>query len=339
LIVKLNGTTIFGAVAYKTITNYQQITSGTYMLDIMTPASNNTLLHETVTFAGGFAYSIFIEGYVAALKTMVEEDYVPPSVGQLRFLHASSNTPASDFLANGTAIFRNVQFESGTVYQTLGEGLTVVRVVSTNDVFTTFVTESIHVTLNVDQTVVLVGNLNTTHNQTSTLTNLVIVDDNTLPAVGDVKIRFIHASPNAPALEIRANGVSLFSGVSFKNYTTYRTLDADIYNVDIYVGGEAAAVLSSRLDLRVSSGSAVYTLVAEGVYGQSMKIISFLDNGQTPPHDASSTNPAQGGGLSPVAIGLIVAGVILFVIAVGAGGFLYYRRRKLVGYSEIPTKE
>jgi len=97
-----------------------------------------------------------------------------------------------------------------------------------------------------------------------------------------------------------------------------------------------ANIVSLPVDFRVKdpTSSAVYTLVLVGLLnGQpGLQLLSFLDAGELP---TTSSSPA--GGLTAVQIALIVVGVLLFVIAVGAIGFIVWKKRSRAGYSEIET--
>jgi len=334
----LNDTVQFTGVQYKQISLYKEIPSGVYNLAVFTASVNHSLILQSVTFTGGYVYTIYLEGPINELRVDQSVDFVPPSTGFIRFFHASPNTAPVDLLVDGSADYRGVSFQSASAYNSYLEGSHDIRVVPTDQRVPTLVSDKVTIAQDTWSSVLLIGLQNKTENETSSLEAWVIADQHTLPAGGDILIRFIHASPNAPALDIRASGVSLFSGVTFKNLTTYRVLDANIYDIELYETGKPSLLLTSKFDLRVSSGSAIYTLVAEGIYGKDLKVLSFLDNGPTPPSAGSSTTK-QPGGLSAVSIGLIVAGVVVAVIALAAGGFVFWRRRQRAGYSEIATSE
>jgi len=329
--VKLNGT-VFKGVTYKQTTNYQQIPAGTYHLEGIVNM-NHTILTTTEEFVGGFAYSIFIEGYSSSLVADLHKDYVPPNTGRLRFLHASPNTSAVDLLVNGSADFRNTKYESGTPYQSYNEGKYTLRVVPTDKTLPTLVSAAVDIVTDTDHSFLLIGVEDAMVNHTHPLEPLLLTDNNTLPADGHISVRFIHASPNTGLLGLRANDVNLFANVTYGTATTYEVLNASIYTVGLLIPGVPDVAASVSVDMRVASGSAVYTLVAEGLVGQNLRIVAFRDNGASPPPDQGSS--AAQSGIPPLVIGLIVAGVVLLVIIVGAVGVLLWKRHKRAGYTEI----
>jgi len=241
-----------------------------------------------------------------------------------------------DLLVDGSADFRNVAFESASDYNPYTEGPHDLRVVPTDQRVPTLATGKIAVTKDTWSSVLFIGLQNKTDN--ATWEAWVLQDEHTLPAAGDILIRFIHASPNAPPLDIRTNGITVFTGVTYKNFTTYRLMHGNTYNVELYETGKTDVLLASKFDLSVPADqAAIYTLVAEGLYGKDLKVVAFLDNGTRPPKPEGSSSKPHG--LSGVAIGLIVAGVVVAVIAFAAGGYVIWRRKRRAGYSEIATNE
>jgi len=334
--IKLNNTVQFTGVHYKQITDYKEIASGIYTLDA---TFNHSLAATQITLTGGFAYTVFIEGVLGNLTLDHTTDYVPPSTGYLRFFHASPETNPVDLLVNGSADYRNVAFETASAYMPYREGNHDLRIVPTDQRVPTLASGQVNIVKDTWSSVLLIGLQNKTENTTSTLETLVLDDAHELPAAGDILIRFVHASPNAPPLDIRANGVSVFSGVTYKNFTTYHTMNGNTYNVELFETGKTDLLLASKFDLSVpEKESAIYTLVAEGLYGKDLKVLAFLDNGNAPPKPPGHKSSSKSA-LSGVAIGLIVAGVVIVVIAAAAGGYVIWRRKRRAGYSEIATHE
>jgi len=338
--IKFNESTQFNTVEYKQITDYKEINSGNYTLNIFTPSVNHSLYDHPVELLGGFTYTLYIEGYVASVTVSQGIDYVPPSNGYFRFFHASPNTAAVDLVVDWVmnSAYRNVAFMGASTYQPYLSGEHEVRVLPTDQKAPVLAESKVALGVHTYNSIVFLG-LSAAENQTSTLDTLIVPDTNQLPADGDILIRFIQASPNAPAaLDLRANGVSIFGNVTFKDYTEYHTMKANKYKIELFETGHADVLLGSEFDFQVSSGSAIYTLIAEGIYGtESFKILAFRDHGAAPPGQHSSEAPKKG--LPAWAVGLIVAAVVVAVIAIAAGGFILWRRKRRAGYSEISTHD
>jgi len=78
--------------------------------------------------------------------------------------------------------------------------------------------------------------------------------------VADAKVRIVHASPDAPAVDVYVDGTAVVQGAEFKDATEYLPLKAGEYKVEIYPAGKKdKAVLSQKV--RVDAGKA-YTVAA-----------------------------------------------------------------------------
>lgn len=85
-------------------------------------------------------------------------------------------------------------------------------------------------------------------------------------AASKAMVRVMHASPDAPAVDVYVNGDVVLTGVPFKAISDYLMLDAGSYDLGIKAAGAAAAdpyVLEAK-DVTVDAGKA-YTVAATGL--------------------------------------------------------------------------
>jgi hypothetical protein len=97
-------------------------------------------------------------------------------------------------------------------------------------------------------------------------------------AASKAMVRVMHASPDAPAVDVYVNGDVVLSDVPFKAISDYLALDAGSYDLGIKAAGAAAAdpyVLEAN-DVAVESGKA-YTVAATGVLA-SIQFTILVDN-------------------------------------------------------------
>ena len=91
------------------------------------------------------------------------------------------------------------------------------------------------------------------------------LDDRTLPG-NAARARFVHASPNAPAVDIAlAGGPVLFGNVSFSGVGAPVTVPAGTYDLEVRLAGTNTVVLplpGIKLDVNT-----VYTVAATGFVG------------------------------------------------------------------------
>jgi hypothetical protein len=178
---------------------------------------------------------------------------------RIRAVHASPDAPDVDICVNGTAAFIDVAFPGTTQYATVEEGTYQIRVVAAGDGC-----EGGGV---IDATLPLPADSDTTVVALDFLTQiepLVLQDDNSAPAMDMAKVRFVHASPDAPAVDITlTDGTTLFDDVSFKEVASY--IEAPAGTLDLEVRDETGtAVVLTLEDVTLAAGT-VYTIYAIGL--------------------------------------------------------------------------
>ena len=96
---------------------------------------------------------------------------------------------------------------------------------------------------------------------------LVLTDNNAAPAAGKAHVRFVHASPDAPAVDVAVKGGPvIFSNVAFKGVGDYTPVDAGTYNLEVRLAGTNTVALDVP-NVTLSDGS-VYTVFAMGLGGR-----------------------------------------------------------------------
>jgi len=103
--------------------------------------------------------------------------------------------------------------------------------------------------------------------QEGNVDTLALTDDLTAPPAGKAKVRFVHASPNAPAVDVSVTGAAepLFTNVAFKNASSYQTVDAGTVNLQVSPTGTSNVVLTLP-SITLNDGT-VYTIYAVGLAG------------------------------------------------------------------------
>ena len=179
---------------------------------------------------------------------------------RVRVVHASPDAPAVDVWVNDSVAFSNAPFKSITDYAGLEPATYNVKVVPTGATEPVVIEADLGLDAGTDYTVVA---LNTLEN----IEPLVLVDNNSQPAAGKAHVRFVHASPDAPAVDIAVaeGGPVLFSNVAFKEVGDYLPVDAGTYDLEVRVAGTEDVVLDVP-GLTLNDGT-VYTVFAMGLAG------------------------------------------------------------------------
>lgn len=202
-------------------------------------------------------YAVMALATVVALLASVTVTFAAGP--RVRVVHASPDAPAVDVLVDGQAAFTNAPFKGITNYATLAAGEHRVQVVPAGQTQPSVISATLTLDADKDYTVVAVGQL-------ANIEPLVLVDNNSAPAAGKAHVRFVHASPDAPAVDIAVTGGPvLFSNVAFKGVGDYLPVDAGSYDLEVRVAGTDTVALSVPA-VKLDAGT-VYTIFAMGLAG------------------------------------------------------------------------
>lgn len=210
--------------------------------------------------------ALVVVGLVAATVGVAQTPQPGPQA-MLRAVHAVPNAPSVDVIVDGNRAFSNVSFGQATDYAVLPAGGHSVQVVPAGaGAQQALINTNVNLGPGSYNTLAAVG-------QPNSVRPLTLVNDNTLPVLSQSKVRVVHASPNAPAVDVAVQGGPvLFNNATFPNATPYETVEARTWNLEIRQAGTNNVVKS--LPNVTLNGATVYTIFAVG-----------LLNGQ-PPLDA-----------------------------------------------------
>lgn len=178
----------------------------------------------------------------------------------VRVAHLSPDAPNVDVRVDGSRVLSNVPFKAVSDYLELAGGAHRVQVTPANAATPVVIDANVTLTAGTSYTVAAVGRLGN-----GTLQPLVLTDDRT-PASGQARVRFVHASPDAPAVDVGvAGGANVFTNKSFKEFTAYAALPAATYNLAVKPAGTPTVALSVP-NVAVQAGYN-YTIFAVGLLG------------------------------------------------------------------------
>jgi hypothetical protein len=226
---------------------------------------------------------------------------------RVRVIHASPDAPAVDVWADGKPAFTNAPFKGITPYAALTAGAHQFQVVPTGMTSPAVISATLTLAADKDYSVAAVGKL-------ADIAPLVLEDNNAAPATGKAHVRFVHASPDAPAVDIAVKGGPvIFSNVAYKGVGTYTPVDAGTYDLEVRPAGKTDVVLSIP-GVKLENGG-VYTAWAMGLAGGDPKLTAVLSVDRAP-SAAPGTMPVTGGGnlnlpamTAFLGLSLIVAGL------------------------------
>jgi hypothetical protein len=278
-------------------------------------------------------------GALGAISMMVWSGAGPASAqepARVRVVHASPDAPAVDVYADDARVLTNVPYKGYSDYLPVPAGPHNFKVFATGaDPASDTAVIDADATLEAgkDYTVVAVGLL-------ANIEPAVFEDNNPAPAAGKAHVRVIHASPDAPAVDVAvAGGPVLFSNLSFPNAAGPSPVDAGTYDLEVRAAGTTTAALEIP-GVQVQAGK-IYTVLAVGLLeGEPALEALLIVNDPAPaveaapspaPTSSAGTLPASGSGTAgggdsaALYVGLLAA--ITVVAGVGALGLAFARAK------------
>ncbi len=226
---------------------------------------------------------------------------------RVRVIHASPDAPAVDVWADGQVAFSKAPFKGITAYATLAQGMHNFKVVPAGATEPVVIEADLDLQNNVDYSIVALNTL-------ASIEPLVLVDNNVLPAAGKAHVRFVHASPDAPAVDIAVagGGPVLFAGVPFKGVGDYLPVDAGTYDLEVRVAGTNNVALSVP-GLKLQDGY-VYTVFAMGLAGGTPALVAVPSVDAMP---APVLLPQTGAVNYSYYVGIVLASLGLLMLTFG----------------------
>ncbi len=188
----------------------------------------------------------------------------------VRILHAVPDAPNVDVYVNANRVLRDVAFKDVSDYLTLPSGKYHIDIYPAGTSVTTIISKKVRIDPGKAYTLAAVGSGNK-------LQLLPYIDEPSTPN-GESKVKFIHLSPDAPAVDIAVKGGDvIFSNISFKEASDYLVLTPMTVNLEARVAGSKNTVLSIP-DVKLKANQA-YTIVAVGLANGTPELEAILLKG------------------------------------------------------------
>lgn len=231
------------------------------------------------------------------------------SMAMVRVIHASPDAPAVDVFVDGNAVLNNVAFPAISAYLEVPAGPhTVVVAPAGQGVGAAVITANPTLAAGAAYTIAAVG-------QVANIRAQIYNDNLAAPAAGKAHVRVIHASPDAPAVDVKvAGGPTLLSALAFPNASDYLPVDAGSYNLQVTPAGASDVVID--LPNTALQAGTIYDVVAVGLVANIA-----VELATTTPSSSPSTLPATGENDS------LFLTTAMLGVALLAAGFALRKRR------------
>jgi hypothetical protein len=169
----------------------------------------------------------------------------PGTEAAVRVVHASPDAPSVDVLVDDAEVLTSVPYLGASDYLEVPAGSRNVKV-NAAGTSTTVIDADLPVTAGADYTVIAGGLV-------SDIAPIVLEDDRSAPASGNIKVRAVHGAPSAPAVDIyvTAPGADLaaatptLTNVPFGAASDYIEVPAGQYQVRVTPAGTKTVAIDS----------------------------------------------------------------------------------------------
>lgn len=186
-----------------------------------------------------------------------DDDDDNQDVARVQVIHASPDAPGVDVLVDNNKVnAAALVFPNNTAYLDVDAGIRNIKVNATGT-STSVINGDVTLVANKNYSVFAINRL-------ANIEALILEDDLTTPASGKAHVRFVHLSPDAPAVDITTTtGTIVFGNRAFKSATAFTPLDAGAYNLQVRVAGTSTVALT--LPAITLEAGKIYTVFARGL--------------------------------------------------------------------------
>jgi len=284
--VSVNGGTVLSDVAYREGSGYLKISEGANDIAVFPEGGDMPVIAATLNFDENTQYSILAVNTVANIEPLViANPEGTPALGyaQLQIVHAAPGVPEVDVYVSAPGqdfdelvpLLTAVPFKSYSDVLEVPAGEYRVRITLSGD--STVVYDSGAITLNSrDEIIAAATEVNSGLSPVG-LTLLTDAKKQPVVKVDDARarVRVVHASPDAPEVDVLVNDGVVLADVPFTVGSDYLTVLSDTYNVKVNAAGTAMSVIDADLQIAAATD---YTVAAVNFLNQIEPIVLVDDN-------------------------------------------------------------
>jgi hypothetical protein len=187
---------------------------------------------------------------------------------RVRVAHLSPDAPAVDVLVNGDVVLTGVPYKAISDYLDLSAGEYRIQVTPAGQNDISVIDATVTLTSGNVYTVAATGFL-------ADIQPLVLLDD--LGTSSNARLRPVHASPDAPAVDIAVKGGDvLVYGLTFRAAGPYLEVPAGSYDLEVRLAGTDTVALSID-GLQLSGGTTSTAFVVGSAAGGTLEPIAAQD--------------------------------------------------------------
>lgn len=212
---------------------------------------------------------------VLFLASCEDDPTSPKGTAMVRVIHTSYDAPAVDVAVDEELAFSNQAYGQSSGYAQVDDGMNNIMVMPAGTSSPVVIDADLDFMQDAQYTVLAVGALDA-------IEPIVTMDARNSVSTA-AKVRFIHTSPDAPAVDIKYNPSSMmpvFENVAFKGITSYAEVPQSTYQFIVTPAGSNDIVVQYA-PVALQDGK-VYTIVAHGTLDDAddypFGVRVFMDN-------------------------------------------------------------
>ncbi|WP_270182616.1 DUF4397 domain-containing protein [Alkalihalobacillus sp. CinArs1] len=232
----------------------------------------------------------------------------------VRVIHASPDAPAVDVYVDGEAVVEGAEYKQATDYMALPAGDHKIEVfpAGENGEGDPVIIQNVTLEEGMKYSAAAVGKLDGI--------SLWALGDDAKASEGKAKVRVVHASPDAPNVDVAVkDGDVLFSDVAFKSTSDYAEVDPMTVDLEVRPAGSEDVVLEiPGVELKEGYVYSVYAIgLVEGE--QPLEAWPLVDSSNMPsdmPQTGMGGTADQGNNMiawTLLGAGILAAGTIIFI--------------------------
>jgi hypothetical protein len=264
--IYVNGAETLSDVPFGVISEYLEVPAGEYQIQVFPaseePATEGAVIDAMLTFEAGTMTTVAATNNVASIEAQVIADAPAPvsDMAQVRVVHLSADAPAVDVAPDGAEpIVTNLAYPAATDYLTVPGGEYDLEVRPTGAMDVALQLDPVTLENGTSYSVFAIGSLGG-----GTLTVLPAVDavNQMAPEGSTAKVRVLHGSPDAPNVDVYANGAAVLTDVPFGAVSDYLEVPAGEYQIQVFATGSDPAAGGAVIDATLTFEAGSMTTVA-----------------------------------------------------------------------------
>ena len=284
--VAVNDAVALEDVSYRQVSGFLTVNAGSTDVEVLVANTDVTAIAATLDLTADTRYTVIAVNKVAAIEPLVIADTNTPADGfaQLTVVHGAPQAPAVDVYVSAPdadfagldPLLEDVAFKDISAELEVAAGDYRVRVTAADG--TDIIYDS--GTLSLADGVEYVAVASEVSGGLAPIGLTILTDLESTPVVAAddarARVRVVHASADAPAVDVDVNDAEVLGDVVFGAASDYLELLGDTYNVKVAAANSESVVINADLTLAARTD---YTVLAVNTLAQIEALVLEDDNG------------------------------------------------------------